>query len=148
MGGYFGYGIGTARVEWRPFVLRRLRGAEHLRRSRLIKPHLPAGMRYVITRTIQKPQSPDGYRIGGVFGIIERDSDVGLRAEIIDFIGQSHFHDAPEARGIGEVAVVKNEAPAGFVGIGIHMINTRRVETGTAANNAMDRVALAQQEFA
>jgi hypothetical protein len=102
----------------------------------------------VIANAIEEAERARGDGIGGVFGIFERDLDVGLSAEVIDFVGLGDFEDAAEAGGICEVAVVEVKAAGGLVGVLIDVVDAAGVEGRTAADDAVDSVAFGEEKFA
>ncbi len=117
--------IGRARIKRRGFALRYfLRQTVKLRRRGLIEPDL-----------VLEAQDADGFKqaqraervgIGGVFRRLERDPDVALGGEIVDF-GRLHFlNDADEIGRIGHIAVVQEKPHAGAVRVQIQMIDAAR----------------------
>jgi hypothetical protein len=72
---------------------------------------------------------------------------VALGAQVVDLVGLHLAQDAGQVGGVGQVAVVKVEA--GLIGVGVHieMIDPLGVEGGGAALDAVDLIALLQQEF-
>ena len=56
------------------------------------------------------------------------DRDVTLRGEIVDLVRLHLLDDADQAGGIGEVAVMQDEAPPSFVRVLIEMIDTIGIE--------------------
>lgn len=69
---------------------------------------------------------------------------MALRAEIVDLVGLDLLDDANQVGGIGEVAVVQDEAPILFVGILVKMIDALGVEKRCAAFYAMNGVSATQ----
>jgi len=72
---------------------------------------------------------------------------MALRREIVDFLGLSFSEQSRERAAIGQVAVVKEEAIAALVRVGVNGFEPARVERARAADDPMHFVALAQQQF-
>ena len=109
-------------MERRRLALRRLDDfAEHLRARRLIEPRAldeaadPDGL--------EQPQRAERVGVRRVLGGLERHGDMALRREVVDLLRSDFLHDANEVRRIGQVAVVQDHAPVGFVRIAIEVID-------------------------
>jgi hypothetical protein len=76
----------------------------------------------------QHAQRADAISVGRVFGLFEADRDVTLRGEIVYLVRLHLLDDADQAGGIGEVAVMQDEAPPRFVRVLIEMVDTIGVE--------------------
>ena len=75
--------IGASRPEWCLFGLRDfLRLAEHFAARSLVKSRANSGF----TNRLQDSNRSDASHIGGVFGNVEADAHVALRAEMINFV--------------------------------------------------------------
>ncbi len=85
--------------------------------------------------------------IGGVLGRFEGNRDMGLRAEVVDFVGLDLADEAGEVRGIGEVAVVEAEVRISHLMMLVDVIHSLRVEGGCSTLNAMDFVAFFEEEL-
>ncbi len=70
-----------------------------------------------------------------------------LRSEVVDFVGLDLLDDADEAGAVGQITVVQDEAAAGLVRVLVEVVDAVGVEERGAALDAVDFVALAQQEF-
>ena len=79
--------------------------------------------------------------------IREGNRDVTLGGEVIELVGPHLLDDMGEARRVGHVAMVQDEAtgPAGFAVK--QMIDARGVEERRAPLDAVNDVTFAQQEF-
>ncbi len=55
----------------------------------LVKTHRAPAMQAMVAHRLDQPQGPDGDDLGGIFRDVERDFDVTLRAEVIDFVGST-----------------------------------------------------------
>ena len=85
--------------------------------------------------------------VGRVLGLLERHRDVALRAEVVDLVGLHLLHHVDEARRIGEVAVMQDEAAVADVRILVQVIDPVGVEQRRPALDAVDDVALVEQEL-
>jgi hypothetical protein len=72
---------------------------------------------------------------------------MALGGEIVNLGGLGFLNDPNEICRIGHVAIVQHEPNILFVRIMIKMINTLRIERRGAALDAVDAIALAEQEF-
>ena len=90
---------------------------------------------------------PQGVDIGGVFGGLEADGDVALRAEVVDLVGLGFLDDAHQVAGVGQVAVVQLEAGVFDVGVLVNVIDPLGVEQAGATLDAVHDVAFFEQEF-
>ena len=72
---------------------------------------------------------------------------MALRGEVVEFVGLYLLDDADQAAGVGQVAVVEDEAAVRLVRVLVEMVDAVGVEQRTAALDAVDDVALGQQEF-
>ncbi|MPN47678.1 hypothetical protein SDC9_195282 [bioreactor metagenome] len=70
-----------------------------------------------------------------------------LRSKVVDLVGLHLLDDADQVGGIGQVAVVQDQAPAWLVRILVEVIDALGVEGGGTTLDAMDLVALFQQKF-
>ena len=61
-------------------------------------------------------QSAEGVGVGGVFGFLKGNGHMALRGEVVDLVGLDLLDDADQAAGVGEVAVMEDEAAIGRVG--------------------------------
>ena len=86
-------------------------------------------------------------RIAGVFGLFEAHRHVALRGQVVDLVGLHLLHDADQVAAVGQVAVVQDEAPVGFVRVLVQVVDAARVEARRAALDAVHLVALGEQEF-
>jgi DNA polymerase III subunit gamma/tau len=95
----------------------------------------------------QESQGPEGIGVGGIFGGLEADLDVGLGAEIVDLIGLDLLDDANQVGAVGEVTVMQDKVAIINMGILIEMIHPLGVEQGRTALDAVNDIALTEQEF-
>ncbi len=96
---------------------------------------------------LQQAQRAERIDVGGIFGRLEADRDMALRAEIIDFVRLDIAQDAGEVRPIGEVAIMEDEIPGFAVRILIDMVDAAGVQRRRTALDAMDRVALGKKKL-
>jgi hypothetical protein len=66
-------------------------------------------MRDMVSHGLDQAQGPDGDGLGGIFRDIERDFDMALRAEVIDFVRVDCFEHPAQSRTIGQVAVMQGQ---------------------------------------
>ena len=85
--------------------------------------------------------------VGGVFWLFEADGDMALSGKVVNLIGLHIRQNAHEARGVGQITVVQHEVPMINVRIFVKMIDALRVEQGCTALDAVDLIALRNQEF-
>src|SRR5216683_5813613 len=99
--------VGAAWMERGGFALRNVRDPpEHLGRSSLIVAHLPSVAIVVITNRLEEAQCAESDHISSVFRLIERDPDVRLRRQIVNFVGEGLFDDPPQSGRVAKVAVM------------------------------------------
>ena len=72
---------------------------------------------------------------------------MALGDEVVEFVGLHLLEDADQAGGVGQVAVVEDEAPVGGMRILVEMVDAVGVEQRAAALDTVDFVAFLQQEF-
>jgi hypothetical protein len=138
--------IGRARIERRRFRLRNLLDlAEHLRGRGLVEPH--AVLEAENADRLEQAQGTDGVGIGGVFGGLEAHLDMALGGQIVD-LRRPHLLDDPDQAGaVGEVTVMELEADIGLVQVAVEVVDPSGVEGRGAPLDAVDFIALAQQQF-
>ena len=96
---------------------------------------------------VQQAQRADGVDLGGVLGEVEGDLDVGLGAEVVDLVGADLGDDVAEVGAVGEVAVVQEQRHVLAVGVAVEVVDTAGVEGGRTADDAVDLVALGEEEL-
>ena len=94
-------------------------------------------------------QAQRSYAVGirGVFRLLERNLDVALRREVVELVGLRLLDHARQARGIRHVAVVQDEAAIADVRVLVEVIDAVGVEERRPALDAVDDVALAEQQL-
>ncbi len=98
-------------MEWRGLALRSFRyPPEHLGGSRLIIAHITSVTIVMVANRFEQAERAEADHVRGVLRLIERDPDVRLRGEIINFVGQCLFDYAAQAGGVAEVAIMKLES--------------------------------------
>ena len=143
VGGDLGDAVGAARVEGRLLVLGRRRGAEHLRGGGLVEARAHPGL----ADRLEQPHRPRAGDVEGVLGDIEGDAHVALRAEVVDLIRLELVEQLDQRDGVGEVAVVGEQPHSLLVWVAVEMVDPVRVEARGAADDAVDLVALLQQQL-
>ena len=96
---------------------------------------------------LQQAQRAEGVDVGRVLGRVEGDLHVTLRGEVVDLVGPRLLHDADEVGGVGEVAVMEEEAHLLRVGVGVEVVDAVGVKLRGPPLNAVHLVALAQQQL-
>ena len=96
---------------------------------------------------LEQAERAEGVAVGRVLRRLEADLHVALGGEVVDLVRLGLLHDADEVGGVGEVAVVHEEAAAGHVRIRVEVVDAVGVEGAGAALDAVDGVALAEQEL-
>ena len=82
---------------------------------------------------LEEPQRAERVGVSRVLGRLEAHVDVALRGEVVDLVGLRLLNDADEVGGVGQVAVVHEEAHAALVRIGVGMGDAVGVEGADAA---------------
>ncbi len=90
---------------------------------------------------------PSAVGVGGVLGGLEADLDVALGREVVDLVGLGLLHEADQVGGIGQVAVVQEEARLVLVRVDVEMVDAGGVERRRAPLDAVHDVALGEQEL-
>ena len=96
---------------------------------------------------LEQAQRAERIGVGGVFGRLEGHRDVALRRQVVDLVGLHLLHDADQVGGIGQVAVVQEQAHVALVRILVQVVDAVGVEDRGAALDAVHLVALAQQQL-
>ena len=72
---------------------------------------------------------------------------MALRGEIVNLVGLHLLHDADQVRRIGQVAVIHEETHIRLMRVLIEMIDAVGIDERGAALDAVNDIALAEQEF-
>ena len=72
---------------------------------------------------------------------------MALRGQVVDLVGLHLLDDADQAGAVGQVAVVQDEAPVVDVRVLVEVVDAVGVEQRGAALDAVDLVALVEQEL-
>ncbi|KAG1257178.1 hypothetical protein G6F65_016013 [Rhizopus arrhizus] len=146
IGVQLGGGVGAARIEGGGFLLRRfLHQAIQLRGGGLVEARL--FLQLQDADGFQQAQSAQAVGVGGVFRLFERHPDVALRRQVVDLVRLNGLHDADQAARIGHVAVMQHEIARLVVRILVQVVDARGVEQRSAPLDAVDLIALGQQEL-
>jgi hypothetical protein len=136
--------IGTARVEGRRLRLRDFQHlAIHFGGGGLIEARLDADL----ADGLQQADGAGADDVRRVFGRVETHAHVALGGEVIDFVGLDFADEPREAAGIAEIAVVEEELVLGCVRIRVDVVEPVGVERARAADDAVDFVAFAEEQF-
>ena len=146
IGVHFCGSVWAARVKWSFFCLRNLLNlAVKLTRARLVKFGFVGEAENA--DGFKNTQSTDAVGVCCIFRSFKAHLNVALRCEVVDFGWLNLLDDADEVRAVGHVSVVKHKAGIGSVRVLVDMIDTLGVEGARAAFNAVNFVALREQEF-
>ncbi len=116
-------------MERRHFVLGDFHGvAVHLRRARLVVPHLPAAVLLVLTHGLEELERPKGADVHRVDRLIKAHTDVALGTEVVHLVGCNLAQRRRQRAGVGKVAVVKSQPRPGLVQVLVDVIEPVRVE--------------------
>ena len=146
VGVHLGHGIRAARVERRGFLLRDfLHQAIQLGGAGLVE----AGLLFQAQDAdgFQDAQGADAVGVGGVFRRLEGHGHVAHGGQVVDLVGLHLLDDAHQAGGIGQVAVVERELAVVDVRVLVQVVDAVGVEQAAAALDAVDLVALLQEQF-
>ena len=101
----------------------------------------------IIADRLQQAQGPLSHHIGGVFGLIEGHADMRLGAEIIDLMRFDGVQQAAQARAVGEIAMVQDQARRRRVQImvvAVEMVEAGGVKRTRPPDQAMHLIAARQ----
>ena len=76
----------------------------------------------------KQPKGASSIRVGCIFRRLERDLNVALCGEIVDFVRLCFLNDPDEIRQIGHVPEMQEKARVLNMGILVEMLNTIGVE--------------------
>ena len=96
---------------------------------------------------LQHAQRAQAVDVGGVFGALEADGHMALRAQVVDFVGLGFLDDADQVAGVGQVAVVQLEVGVLDVRVLVDVVDALGVEQAGAALDAVHDVAFFKQEL-
>ena len=138
--------VGAARVERRRLLLRNLlHQAVQLRGRGLIEARLLRQAQDA--DRLQDAQRADAVGVGGVFRLLEGHRHMAHRRQVVDLVGLDLLDDAHQAGRVGQVTVVQREMPAVDMRILVQVVDAVGVEQAGATLDAVDLVALLQQQF-
>ena len=119
--------------------------AEHFRGRCLVIPDLLHQSRF--TDCLENPLCAKPVDVARILRNIERDAHVGLRAQIIDFIGLKIIQQLHHLHRIGEIAIVKEKFNPVHMRILVEMIDAAGVERRSAANHAVNFIPFGEQQL-
>ena len=76
----------------------------------------------------QQPQCSCCSHVRRILRLVERDPDMRLRRQIVDFIGLHLLEDVAQSGAVGNIPGVEKHTRIGFVRIHIQMLDSIRVE--------------------
>ena len=140
----FCHSIGGSRIEWRCFLLRGfLDESEELTAGCLIE----FGFDSRFFDGIKNTKCTKSDNISRVFGYVKTYPYVTLGAEVIDFIGFNFFDEATDATAVGEVSVMEEKFDTMDMRVLVEVIDAPGIKGAGSSDDAMDFVALFQEEF-
>ena len=80
-------------------------------------------------------------------GVSKETADVALRRQVVNLVRLHLLDDADQIGGVGQIAVVQDEVAVLHVRVLVEMVDAVGVEERGAALDAVDDVALLQQEL-
>ena len=95
---------------------------------------------------LEQPERPEGVGVGRVFGGLEADLHVALGGQVVDLIGLMLLDQTNEIGGVSQITIMHEEARITLVRVDVEIIDAGGVERGGAALDAVDGVALLQQQ--
>ena len=127
----------------RLLALRRRRRAVELRRRGLIDARVDARRAH----RLEQSNRPEPRHVSGVLGRLEAHLDMALRAEVVDLVGLDVTQEIDERRGVCQIAVVQEQAPALDMRVLVDPVEPLGVEARRAADDPVHLVALAEQQL-
>ncbi len=137
------HAIRAARPERRRLDLRNLLYfAEHFAARSLVKTRADSGF----ANRFQNANRAQAGDVGGVLGDVEADPHMALRGEVVNFVRLQLVNQFHQVDRVAQVAVVQKHPHAVDVRIGIKMIDARGVKGAGAPDDAVNFVALFEQQ--
>lgn len=96
---------------------------------------------------VQCPGSHTRIRFCRVLGLLEGHREMALRGQIVNFVRLHLLDNTEQAAGVGHVPVVQHKVAAFDLRALVGMVDAVAVKQRGAAVQAVQLVALAQQEF-
>jgi len=93
---------------------------------------------------LQDPQCPQAVNVPRVLRLLERNLNVALCPQIVDFAWLDLLHNAQQTARIGQVSVVQDKFSVSEMRILIEMVDAVRIEKRTASFDAMNFVAFVE----
>jgi hypothetical protein len=141
-----GAGVRAARIERRGFLLRDfLHQAVQFRGRCLIEARLL--LQPENADRFQDAQRADAVGVRRVLGLFEAHRHMRLGREVVDLVRLHLLDDAHQAGRIGQIAVVQHELAVVDVRVFVQVVDAVGVEQRRTALDAVDFVALLQQEL-
>ena len=90
---------------------------------------------------------PQCIDVHGVDGVLERDRDVGLCAQVVDLIGLDVLQQVGQRVSVGQVAVVQEHPGLVQMRVQVQVVDALRTEGAGATDQPVDLIALVQQQL-
>ena len=138
----FGGGVGASGMKRRRFILRGIRGPEHLTAGSLIEAGRNAGS----PKSFENAGCPESRDVARVLREIETYSDVALGAKMVDLIRLDIIDQVGQLFRVRKIAVMKKETDIWLMSVLLKMIYSAAVQTARPADDPMDFVAFRKKE--
>jgi hypothetical protein len=96
---------------------------------------------------LEYAQRAQRVRVRRVLRLLERNRNVRLCRQVVDFVGLHLLNDPNEARGVGQVSMVQTQPDVFLVRILVQMIDAIGVEQRGPAFDAVNRIALLEKKL-
>ncbi len=104
-------------------------------------------MHHMVAQRFDQAQGAERHHLGSVFGNVERDLDVALRAEVIDLVGIDRLEHPAQPGAVGHIAIMQAQPGAGEMRIVVEVIDAVGIEQARPPHQAMHLIALGQQQL-
>ncbi len=95
----------------------------------------------------EQPHGPHAGGVAGVHGFVETHPHMRLRGKVVHLVGLDAAQQSRQASSVDQVAVVQEQSRTRLMWIDVEVVDPRRVERRGAADQPVDLIALAQQQF-
>ena len=138
--------VWTRGTKRRGLVLGRHRGVSVQLRGRcLVEADLPGPVQDA--QRLQQAQGAQRVGVRGVLRRLEAHLHVALGGEVVDLVRPDLLNQPDQVGRVGQVSVVQEEPPAGFMGVLVQVVDTCGVEGRGAPLHPVHHVALAEQQL-
>ena len=117
--------------------------AKHLAGRGLIETRLDPGF----ANRLQQSHRLRSGNVGCIFRTVETHAHMALCGQIINFFGLDLRHEPRQGAGVAQISIVQKQPVAARVRVFINRVEPSGVERARAPDDAVDFVALGQQQF-